>query len=96
MVTTTNDPLSVGTLQPVTKILSDITGRRPSPASVWRWHAKGTARNGKLPTVMLYGAVCSTEAAVRAWLAGQFAPTPLPAIELPTADDAALRAAGLL
>lgn len=86
------DLLEVGTLEPVSLLARRLSGRRPSPATVWRWVAKGTAQ-GVLPSVKLYGAPHCTEAAFRAWLRGEFAPAAAPEI---AADDQTLVAAGLL
>jgi hypothetical protein len=84
--------LESGQLQPVRSLALRLSGRRPSPATVWRWTTKGT-RNGILPTVRLYGAPHTTETAFRAWLRGEFAPINPADID---ASDEALRAAGLL
>ena len=93
MAATANcDLLETGQLEPVSLLARRISGRRPSPATVWRWIAKGTAQ-GVLPSVKLYGLPHTTEAAFRAWLRGEFAPAAGPDVD---AGDDALRAAGLL
>ena len=85
-------------LQPVAAVAAEITGARPSPATIWRWHAVGTAALGRLPTVRIGGSVQTTDATFREWLQGAYAPLPAAAenVELPDASDDALRAAGLL
>lgn len=92
VATADNDLLDTGTLEPVSLLARRLSGRRPSPATVWRWVTRGTAA-GVLPTVRMYGAPHTTEAAMRAWLRGEFAPAAAPAV---CADDDTLRAAGLL
>lgn len=84
--------LETGTLEPVSLLARRLSGRRPSPATVWRWVVKGTAQ-GILPSLKLYGAPHTTEAAFRAWLRGEFAPATAADVD---ASDESLRAAGLL
>lgn len=67
--------LETGQLEPVANLCERITGRRPSPATVWRWTRKGTAA-GILRTQKVFGALHTTEAEFRRWAqAGRDAPT---------------------
>lgn len=61
------DLLGAGPLRPVSEIAMQATGRRPAPATTWRWCKLGT-RRGVLPAVRVYGSWHTTAAAFRAWL----------------------------
>lgn len=84
-------------LRSVAALMADLTGRRPSPPTVWRWCVRGTRRAGKLPALRVYGSWSTTRKALVEWLQRES--------ERPAADAAAkrdpaterrLRAAGLL
>jgi hypothetical protein len=55
-------------LRPVAELVKQLTGRRPSPASVWRWTQKGTRRAGKLPAIRVFGQQHTTREALLQWL----------------------------
>lgn len=56
-------------LRPVVSLVEELTGRRPSPSSVWRWCAKGTKRAGKLPALRVLNTWHTTSEALLGWLA---------------------------
>lgn len=83
-------------LRPVWIVARDRTGKRPSPATVWRWVRKGI-RGGRLEAVFLQGVWQTTPAAFADFIRRQTAaalntPPDAPVI----ANDDALRAVGLL
>lgn len=87
--------LDAGKLEPVGEIMLRISGKRPHPSTVWRWNRR-PGRGGPIPARMLFGALHSTESAVRSWLAlkSEYVPRQAPASAGPT--DAELRQRGLL
>jgi len=83
-------------LRPVWIVARDRTGRRPSPATVWRWVRKGV-RGGRLEAVFLQGVWHTTSAAFADFIRRQTAAAlNLPPNEPVIASDDALRAVGLL
>jgi hypothetical protein len=86
--------LTTDQLRPVAQVAADCTGRRPSPASVWRWTRKGT-RGGRLEAYYVHGVWCTTPEAFADFIRRQTdAALATPAADEP--DDEQLRAAGLL
>lgn len=67
---TLETPLSLESddLRPVAQLMHDLTGRRPSTATVWRWCSRGTSRAGVLPSVTVFGIRHTTREALVAWL----------------------------
>ena len=64
-------------LRPVAQLMGDLTGRRPSPATIWRWCRRGTSRAGRLPGLTVYGQWHTTREALVDWLRrGSELPTP--------------------
>lgn len=55
-------------LRPVAVLVADLTGRRPSPPTVWRWCVRGTRRAGKLPALRVFGSWNTTRQALLTWL----------------------------
>jgi hypothetical protein len=80
-------------LRPIAKIAESRTGKRPAPATIWRWLRKGV-RGVKLNGVLLGGSWLTTEADFDAFIEQQTAAALAPAME--TATDEELKAAGLL
>lgn len=95
---TTESLLDSGTLEPVTTIAKRITGKRPSPATVWRWAHKGMCGGSvRLAWAKHSGCLVTTEAAFRDFITAQTEQHAARAAERPDDDsDDALRAAGLL
>ena len=92
------DP-SADDLRPVAVLCQRLTGRRPSPATIWRWCSRGTRRAGRLPAVRVFGTWHSTSEALMAWLQND-SQQPSPAADDPAERSEAttrrLRAAGLI
>ena len=74
-------------LKPVVELLKDLTGRRPSPATIWRWCSKGTKRGGRLPAFKVLGTWHSTRAALLQWLAAESDRTDSHAVDRPSGRD---------
>ncbi len=55
-------------LEPVAKIVEDITGSRPHPTSVVRWCAGRGAAGIKLPSVLAGGRRMTKRSVYRDWL----------------------------
>ena len=85
-------------LRPVAQLMADLTGRRPSPATVWRWCSRGTGRAGVLPSLVIYGTRHTTREALLEWLRRESAPADADdsTAERDASVDRKLRAAGLL
>jgi hypothetical protein len=95
--TTSLPEILSGPLEHVATIATRRMGKRPSPATIWRWVRRGN-RHGtvKLTAVCYAGYWATTEAALDQFLADQTAAA-LREDEFAGADgDAELRAAGLL
>ena len=88
--------LEADDLRPVATVARDRTGKRPSPASIWRWIHKGN-RGGKLEAVFLTGVWHTTAAAFADFIRRQTAAA-LGASDRPSqgVTDDELRANGLL
>ena len=84
-----------GQLEHVATVAKKRTGKRPSPATVWRWCRKGVKGGIKLTAVYASGYWQTTDAAFDEFLARQtnYALTPDPS---PEVSDDDLKAAGLL
>ena len=85
-------------VRPVAELMKQLTGRRPSPPTVWRWCERGTKRQGVLPSVSIFGSRHTTREALQEWLSrgsGPTPPSPEPA-ERSEATSRRLKAAGLL
>lgn len=91
-------PLLSGKLEHVATVAKRRTGKRPSPATVWRWCKRGL-RGGsiRLHAVFHSGYWATTDAAFDAFLAAQTQAAHAQS-EKPVEDvsDADLRSAGLL
>lgn len=90
--------LETGTLEHVGVIAKRITGRRPTPSTIWRWCTQGL-RGGRIRLACAFhaGRWCTTEDAFRAFIEAQTqAQIECPPSKYAVASDAALRAAGLL
>jgi len=87
------------TLEPVSTVAKRVTGKRPSPPTVWRWCRHGV-RSGtvKLEAICYAGSWHTTPAAFAQFLRDQTAAAMNrnAGDHTPTCDDAALVAAGLL
>ena len=81
-------------LKPVPKVAERFTGKRPAPATVWRWLRKG-CRGVKLNALMLGGQWLCSEDDFREFLRAQ-TDAQLAATSGKTASDDELTAAGLL
>lgn len=94
------DGLLAGQLGPVTRIAQHRTGRRPSPATIWRWCRKGLRGGVRLTAVFHSGAWHTTDRAFEQFLLDQTLAQqdrdPTGAADRSAASDDALRAAGLL
>jgi hypothetical protein len=55
-------------LRPVVELFNALTGKRPSPATVWRICTRGNKRAGKLPALKVLGAWHSTRPTLLQWL----------------------------
>ncbi|MEX0784683.1 MAG: DUF1580 domain-containing protein [Dehalococcoidia bacterium] len=91
--------LDTAEIRPVAQLAADLTGRRPSPATIWRWCRRGTRRAGRLPAVVAFGTWHTTAEAYRAWIQRGSEPTPPQddaAAERSPATERRLRKAGLL
>lgn len=80
-------------LQPIPKVAERRTGKRPAPATVWRWIRKG-CRGAKLNAVMLGGQWLCTDEDFDRFIAEQTAAALAGSVE--TATDEELRQEGLL
>lgn len=81
-------------LEPVATVAKRITGKRPSPATIYRWCRKGLAGGRiRLKWVFHSGAMHTTEAAFREFIAAQ---TEHHAADAPHCSDDNLRTSGLL
>ncbi len=80
-------------LQPIRKVAQRLTGRRPAPATVWRWLRKGV-RGVKLDGVLLGGTWLCTEDDFRRFLDEQTAAALAPSRDAVT--DEQLQAEGLI
>jgi len=91
---TTIDLETATDLRPVSLIARNLTGKRPSPSTVWRWVKRGN-RGGKLDAVMIGGSWHTTPGAFAAFVSRQTAAafTETSSVD---ASDATLAAAGLL
>lgn len=91
--------LKTGTLEPVASVAQRKTGKRPPPATIWRWCRKGL-RGGKVKLAAAFhgGSWCTTDAAFDAFIAAQTATQQMRhGSHAPVGcDDDALRDAGLL
>jgi len=85
----TLDP-DAGDLRPVAELLTSLTGRRPSPPTVWRWCVKGTRRAGKLPAVKLFNQWHSNRKALLQWLAADSERPDVPTDDEPGPRDTEL------
>lgn len=98
MATATLPESLTGTIEAVSVIAKRRTGKRPSPATVWRWCRKGVRHGSiKLQSVFHGGCWQTTDAAFDQFIADQTAAAL--GENCPEADDASdddLRAAGLL
>lgn len=69
---TTTTPLTIDPetddLRPVASLAESLTGRKPAPATVWRWCQKGKRHSGKLPALRVFGTWHTTRAALLTWL----------------------------
>lgn len=86
-------------LRPVSQLMHDLTGRRPSPATLWRWCSRGTSRAGVLPSLTVFGTRHTTREALVEWLRRGSEVAPVAAPESDARDQATdrrLRSAGLL
>lgn len=85
-------------LRPVGQLVRELTGRRPAPATVWRWCRRGNRRNGVLPGVVVMGRWHTTREAYLAWIRrGTERPLPAaPTTERDEATERALRERGLI
>lgn len=91
-------PILAGHLDHVGAVARARTGKRPSPATIWRWCRRGVA-GGRVRLAAVYhsGYWQTTAEAFDAFLAAQTeAALARPGDDLPTASDDDLRAAGLL
>lgn len=89
--------LKSGKLEPITDIAQRITGERPSRPTMWRWTRKG-CRGVVLPAQFAMNGWRTTEAAFR-WFIAQRTEVmlqPRATATVPSVDDDALHAAGLL
>ncbi len=86
-----------GTIEAVSVIAKRRTGKRPSPATVWRWCRKGV-RGGSVRLQAVFHGGCwqTTPAAFDQFIADQTAAAFSHDDTANEADDDALRAAGLL
>ncbi|MCC9606212.1 DUF1580 domain-containing protein [Blastopirellula sp. JC732] len=91
-----DDLLAHGDLRPVAAIAQQITGKRPSGPTTWRWIKKGVDRGIKLLAVPCNGRWNTTEAAFRDFLARRADSLRQSATPTPEVDDETLRVAGLL
>jgi hypothetical protein len=80
-------------LRPIAKIAESRTGKRPAPATVWRWIRKGV-RGAKLDAKLLGGSWLCTDQDFDRFIAEQTAAALASSIE--TATDDELREEGLL
>lgn len=55
-------------IEPIAVIAERVTGRKPSPATTWRWCTRGVAGGIKLPHVRAFGKPSCTESAFVRWL----------------------------
>jgi len=86
-------------LRPVSLLARELTGRRPSPATIWRWCVKGTARAGRLPALTVFGSWHSTREALVEWLrrgSERSAVPNDPPADRPASTERRLKEAGLL
>lgn len=60
--------LDGGELRPVSLLARDLTGRRPSSATISRWCGDGTRSRGRLPALHVFGCWHTTREALQAWL----------------------------
>ena len=84
-------------LHPISTVVERLTGRRPSPATVWRWLRKGV-RGAKLNAVLCGGKWLCTEQDFRLFLQEQTdaaLAASTTAARVPDVDEA-LKAQGLL
>jgi hypothetical protein len=93
MPTSTLSPTGELNLVPISVLAERLIGKRPSPATVWRWMRKGS-RGSRLTATMVMGRWCCTDEQFKQFLAGTSASQPT--AEPVAADDRALKAAGLL
>lgn len=87
--------LQTADLRPVSLIARDRLGKRPSPATVWRWCKRGVRGGVKLEAVNVSGSWHTTAEAFAEFLRRQTAQALAPR-ESEGATDEALEAAGLL
>jgi hypothetical protein len=80
-------------LQPVPTVAEQRTGRRPSPATCWRWIRRGT-RGGRLRASYIHGRWYTTPSDFDDFIRRQTEAALAPAV--PTPSDIELRALGLL
>lgn len=80
-------------LQPIPKVAERLTGKRPAPATVWRWLRKG-CRGAKLKALQLGGQWHCTEDDFRSFMEEQTANALASSVE--TVTDQQLQSAGLL
>lgn len=91
---------SGGKLAPIADEFEALTGKRPSPATIWRITTKGNGRAGVLPSLVVLGQRMTVRQALVDWL--QRGSEPAHAAdaddsgERDEATDRRLRAAGLL
>lgn len=87
--------IETGLLEHVATVAKRVTGRKPAPATIWRWCKKGL-RGGSIRLHCKYhaGCWCTTEAAFREFIDTQTEAAL--AGETDDASDEALAAAGLL
>lgn len=82
-------------VRPVAHVAEKLSGKRPSPATVWRWVRKGV-RGGKLEAVFLRGVWQTTPAAFADFIRRQTAAALAPSAPDVDASDDALKAMGIL
>lgn len=80
--------------RPIAAIYEHMTGTRPAPATVWRWVRRGV-RGHRLRALRIRGRWYTTRADMHDFLQRSTEAT-LGDTETTSADDDALRAAGLL
>lgn len=84
-------------LRPVSEIAKARFGKKPSPATIWRWRLHG-CRGVKLECVLCGGIWCTTAAAFAEFIRAQTeaaSHSAEPAGELPASTKRRLQAAGL-
>ena len=85
--------LESASLRPVSLIARERTGKRPSPATVWRWCKKGIRGGVKLEAVNIFGSWHTTSEAFAEFLRAQ---TAVAMAEPSGCTDDELRSVGLL